>query len=125
MGERTRSKYENVYQEVRNGATPITIITKEFTIESRKKSHYKTYKITQFPIRVAEASTAHKYQGLTVESYHNLVLHGYPRMPAGMAYVMLSRAKNIESVYLHPSFKTNKILCNKEAKEQSLQLDQR
>ena len=112
------------YSPVSIGAMNGRKSTFQYT-KPRKKSHYKTYKITQFPIRVAEASTAHKYQGLTVESYHNLVLHGYPKMPAGMAYVMLSRAKNIESVYLHPSFKTKRILCNKEAKEQSLQLDQR
>ena len=107
------------------GATPIFITTKEFVIESRSKKHHQTYKVTQFPLRVAEASTAHKFQGITVEESTDLVLHGSRSMPNGMSYVMLSRAKSINSVYLHDTFKIKSIRCPKDAKAESIKLDER
>ena len=125
MGVAARMKYADLSPKVKEGATPIFMITKEFAIKKRRKKHFATYKITQFPLRVAEASTAHKYQGLTVEPNRDIVLHGFKPMPPGMAYVMLSRAKSINSVYLDESFVTTKFSCNPKALEQKLALDLR
>ena len=125
MGQTTRSKYLDLSPKVRAGATPIFITTKEFVIESKRKKHHQTYKVTQFPLRVAEASTAHKFQGITVEETTDLVIHGSSRMPNGMAYVMLSRAKSINSVYLHDTFKIKSIRCPQDAKAESIKLDAR
>ena len=126
MGEATRRKYADLSPKVRDGATPIFIVTREFPKQNqRRKNHYVTYKITGFPLRCAEASTAHKFQGITVEEDQDIVLHGFKPMPAGMAYVMLSRAKSINSVYLDKSFVTNKFKFSESALKEKEALDLR
>ena len=125
MGERARMKYSHLSPKVQEGATPIFIITKEFAVKKGRKKHFATYKVTQFPLRCAEASTAHKYQGITVEEGRDIVLHGFKPMPPGMAYVMLSRAKSLNSVFLDDSFATTKFNCSSSALKQKEALDLR
>ena len=68
------------------------------------KKNYKTHgcrcEVKQFPIKLAWASTAHKVQGITIKKGTNVVIHGHERIPDGMYYLMLSRAEEMEQVYI-------------------------
>ena len=64
--------------------------------KGRGRAHGVTAKIIQFPLRLADACTAHKLQGTTNEKGRKFVVHGRKGMPNAMAYVMLSRVANFE-----------------------------
>ena len=98
---------------------PIFKVVFEYSLSWSKgrKTHGCTGKIEQFPLRLAWASTAHKLQGQTIGEHSNLVAHGHSRMPKGMAYVMLSRCANFQSVYIDEQFDIDKIVCDDKALE--------
>ena len=106
---------------------PIFRTTLEYSLPLRKKSrkHGCMGKITQFALRLADASTAHKCQGITVAKNSKLVVHGHNRMPKGMSYVMLSRCASINSIYLDEKFDFEKICCIPEALEENENLNER
>ena len=105
---------------------PIYIHTiEEFITTSRgKRSHGSTYQITQFPMRLAWASTAHKVQGVTIKKGSDVVTHGDQKMPDGMYYVMLSRAQDMENVY-NENFLPSKLKANADALKEDHSLEQR
>ena len=88
------------------------------------KKHGSTYKITQFPLRLAWASTTHKLQGTTIKKGSNLVTHGYNKMPDGMYYVMLSRVTCMENVF-NENFLPEKLTANDEALKANADLEKR
>ena len=103
---------------------PLFRVSYEYALPYRKgkRLHSCKGKIRQFAIRLAWAATAHKLQGATICKESKLVVHGHPKMPSGLAYVMLSRCANLESIYLDKAFDLNKIKCNKEALEENARL---
>ena len=54
----------------------------------------------QFPLSLAWALTIHKVQGQTVHEPNRLVIHWTPGLQKGMGYVMLSRAKSLQNIYI-------------------------
>ena len=88
------------------------------------KKHGSTYKITQFPLRLAWASTAHKLQGITIKRGSNLVTHGYNKMPDGMYYVMLSRVSCMKNVF-NENFLPDKLTANADAIKANADLEDR
>ena len=61
----------------------------------------QTYnKIKQFPLKLAWGSTGHKVQGITIKKGTNVVIHGHERIPDGMYYLMLSRAQEMQQIYI-------------------------
>ena len=101
VGEETRLKYEYMSQNIKyNGGVPIFISSIEFNIPGRNPSnkHGSKCTITQFPLRLAWAFTAHKLQGVTLKKGTNLIVHGSKGIKKGMAYVMLSRCEDIDNV---------------------------
>ena len=60
---------------------------------------------------LADASTAHKLQGVTIMKGQDYVVHGHKKMPKGMAYVMLSRCSDMNNLYLADNFDVNMIKC--------------
>ena len=114
------SSISNKYQNER--ACPIFKKTVEepmpFAKKNRSKGkvHGSTYKITQFPLRLAWASTTHKLQGITIKKGSNLVTHGDPKMPDSIYYVMLSRVAASENVF-NENFSPEKLKANSDALE--------
>ena len=94
-------------------------------------SHRKNYKthgtkcqIKQFPLKLAWGSTGHKVQGITIKKGTNVVIHGHSRIPNGMYYLMLSRAEEMQQVYMEmPTIpgKSEKIIFVIKANPHSLQ----
>ena len=108
---------------------PIYQQTVEELISSRKglnsgKTHGCSYKITQFPLRLAWGSTAHKVQGLEFKKGSDIITHGDVKMPNCMYYVMLSRAQALENVY-NKNFLPDKLEANPDALEEDGKLMER
>ena len=80
--------------------------------------------MTQFPLRLAWATTGHKVQGVTIKKGTNVVLHGHKRMPYSLMYVMLSRAEKQENVFLE-KFDPSQIRVDPMALEEDSKLDAR
>ena len=106
---------------------PIFRISFEYLLPYKKstKSHSCKGRIEQFPMKLSDGSTAHKFQGISVKKGSSLVMHGHPRMPRGMGYVMLSRCADINSVYLDDKFEIGKIKCDDNALEENSNLNER
>ena len=64
------------------------------------KSHGAMCQVKQFPLKSAWGSTGHKVQGITIRKGTNVVIHGHERIPDGMYYLMLSRAEEMEQIYM-------------------------
>ena len=72
------------------------------------KTHGYKVQVKQFPLKLAWASTAHKVQGITIKKGTNVVIHGHSNIPNGMYYIMLSRAEELEQVYIKMPLKKGK-----------------
>ena len=98
----------------------------EYSIPSRKsnKNHGCSCKVSQFPLRLAWASTGHKLQGATIKRGSNIVAHGHKKMPDGLYYVMLSRTQAMENLFLE-NFLPDKLKANAEALEEDHNLRER
>ena len=128
VGEEQRNAYNSIaapYSE--DNGTPIFQIELDYqpARKNSMKTHANNVKITQFPLRLAWASTVHKYQGVTIPEGKELVCHGHKRMPKGMAYVMLSRAASHENVHFSKSFDLEKIQADPSSLEEKKSLDAR
>ena len=96
---------------------PIFRSTLEYCLKLRKGSrrHGCSGKISQFPLRLADAFTAHKLQGVTSTEGVPFVCHGHSNLQPGMGYVMLSRCPKMEDLYLDDKFDLDKIRPNEKA----------
>ena len=115
-----------------NGVVPITRETQEYQIpfaSNRSKKHGATCRVTQFPLRLSWASTAHKLQGQTLKG-RDIVCHGDKIMETipsahGVAYVMFSRCEKIENLYLSDDFTLDMIKCSTASLIETLNLEDR
>ena len=93
------------HKEVRG----VPIFRSNLTYQVPYKKSYKTHgsmcQVKQFPLKAAWASTGHKVQGITIKKGTNVVIHGHEHIPDGMYYLMLSRAQEMEQVYLEMPLK--------------------
>lgn len=106
---------------------PIYTSMLEYPIPYKKgyKSHGASCKITQIPLRLAWASTAHKVQGATFKRGSKVVVHGDKTLTPGMAYVMLSRVQDVNDVYLDDNFDFKTIKASKTALTACGELEER
>ena len=98
------------YEEERG--VPIFRHNQLYEIPHRKssKTHGAKANIKQFPLKLAFASTGHKVQGITIKKGNNVVVHGHEKIPNGMYYLMLSRAEEMEQVYLEMPQKKGRVV---------------
>ena len=99
---------------------PIYRSTLEHTLRGGKSG--ARGKTTQFPLKLAWASTCHSLQGVTITS--KLIAHGHAKIPKGMYYVMLSRCSSVDNLYIDDKVDLNKIHCDEKALEEKIQLDE-
>jgi hypothetical protein len=102
-GKKQREQSQaDTFMYIKQNGCAIYKKTQEYPIPHKKgsKAHGKHCKVSQFPLKLAWASTGHKVQGVTIKKFTNLVVHGHKRLPAGMYYLMLSRSQTLENTYL-------------------------
>lgn len=80
---------------------------------TQKLEEKEQSKFTQFPVKLAWASTIHKAQGLTLESI--LIDLGSGAFASGQLYVALSRCKSLDKVYLKRPITARDIFVDLEA----------
>ena len=118
VGEHQRAQFANLDESIGvQGGVPIFWYTLEFNISggrSNAKQHGATCKVTQIPLRLGWAFTAHKLQGVTLKKGTDLVCHGHKSMTRekGMVYVMLSRCERLENVFLDENLLLKYIKCD-------------
>ena len=106
---------------------PVFRIITEFQLpfkDHSKRKHNASAKISQFPLRLSWASTAHGLQGSTVEKGSNMVIHGHKNIPPAMIYVMLGRCQYIDNIFLQ-NIDYDKIQCEKAALKENSSLEHR
>ena len=112
-GIESKRSSEHFCKKFKVNSSGIPIFRKDFEyrlpFKKGTKSHSCKGKISQFPLRLADASTAHKLQGTTNKRGKRFVVHGYKPMPKAMAYVMLSRVTDFNDLYIDENFDTSMI----------------
>lgn len=119
FGEQMRAKYRHILQTAGDpSATPISKVSFEYSLGKVKRQHTAKAKVIQFPLVLAWAITAHKFQGQTVKVPNTLVADLGSVFDGGQAYVMLGRVQNIDQLYLK-SFNAKNIRANQKALEEA------
>ena len=127
VGEETRSNYEHLSRSVKyDGGVPIFFTPMTYSIpgKSSNSKHGATVTITQVPLNLGYAFTAHKLQGVTLKKGTDLYVHKTAWMKPGMAYVMLSRCESIENVFLDDEFPLKSIKAEKRSLEETKRLEE-
>ena len=107
VGEETRTTYEHLSKSIKDdGGVPIFFTPLTYSIPGRSSNskHGATVTVTQVPLNLGYAFTAHKLQGVTLKKGTDLFIHKTAWIKPGMAYVMLSRCEDIENVFLDNEF---------------------
>ena len=98
-----------IYKEQRGVPIPRSNLMYQVPYKRNYKEHGSKCQLRQFPLKLAWASTGHKIQGITIKKGTNIVIHGHEKIPAGMYYLMLSRAEEIDQIYIEmPNLKDKK-----------------
>merc|ERR1711860_171195 len=109
------------YQESEKHLTPIELFMKEHSIGKSSKNHSMKIKIYQFPLKLSWAMTAHKIQGQSISPPSTVVTDFDTFWQAGQAYVVLSRIRNLEQLFI-TNFMPEKIWTNNDAESETLRL---
>ena len=116
VGEETRQTYQKMSPSIRDqGGVPIFFTSLTLNISGRRPNskHGATYTVTQIPLILGYAFTAHKLQGVTLKRGIDLYVNNTVWTRPGMVYVMLSRCEDIENVFLDDEFPLKKIRADK------------
>ena len=128
VGEEQRKAHSLIANKYKSeNGTPIFKINLEYNVPFRRgsKQHGCKGTITQIPLKLAWSSTCHKVQGITIKRGSDLVIHGHPKIPHAMSYVMMGRCQDINDLYLGPKFDLDKIKCSPAALEENDRLNKR
>ena len=81
--------------------------------------------VIQFPVRLAWGGTFHKVQGKTVSQPLKVAmdLKNLLPDPSALAYVGLSRAKELKQIHIVNTFKEASIRCSADAKDELMRLE--
>ena len=110
VGEDTRKRLGR-----KDGLTPVGRVSFEYNLNK----HSVKVKVTQFPLMLAWAVTAHKFQGATIKKPKTMVLHLDNVWACGQAYVMLGRIQSLDQLYLASPVNPAKIIVNDKAAKMS------
>ena len=94
------------------GGTVIEKVSFAFSLSKSKRGKIATAKVTQFPVKLAFAATAHKIQGQTVKKPRKVIVDLRSVFQPAMAYVMLSRVESIDQLFILEEFDESKIYGN-------------
>ena len=126
VGEETRRTYQHLSKSIKDdGGVPIFFTPMTYGIPGRNSNskHGATVTITQVPLNLGYAFTAHKLQGVTLKKGTDLYIHKTVWIQPGMAYVMLSRCEDIENVFLDNDFPFKCIKAEKQSLEETKRLE--
>ena len=109
-----------------NRPTPIGRQDFEYSIKKTGGKTAEAYKarVIQFPLRLAFAATAHKFQGQTVCQPLKLVIDMRSTLQKAQAYVMLSRVQSLDQIFILQKLHAQKIAPSPEAVVELNTLDQ-
>ncbi len=115
MGQQQRRSHPEISCQYPDGlGTPLFRQKLEYHLpltKSNAKAHAVKGLVIQFPLKLAFAITGHKMQGQTVKKDSKVVVHWHNRMPAGLAYVMISRSETLDDIHIEGKFDESKIRC--------------
>ena len=131
-GVEQRQEFKLIAEKYKDqNGCPIFKEPTEYNIDCKSKKarkegkvHGAKCKLTQFPIRLAWATTGHKVQGVTFKRGIDVVMHCHKKMPNSLLYVMLSRPESMENVFLK-DFDPKYLEPNELALEEDKKLDDR
>ena len=98
----------------------------EYSLKKRGgKGGSATATVIQFPVRLAWGGTFHKIQGQTISQPAQVAmdLKNLLPDPSALAYVGLSRAKELKQIHIVNTFKDSSIRCNADAKDELRRLE--
>lgn len=87
-------------QKRSDGFIPIKKMSYEYSIGSKSNDNVTHLKVIQFPLKLAWASTVHKYQGQTVVFPRKLVGHMEKIKQKSQAYVLFRRVQSVDQLFL-------------------------
>ena len=125
IGKEHRRKFRFLPAVVRcNDVIPIEKFNLSYTLGDVRKDHAARASLTQFPLKLSWASSAHKSQGQTFHPPMAVWTDLNECFQAAMAYVILSRVTAITQMFLK-EFDLRKIYCSSLAKDEAERLRSR
>ena len=123
-GNVSRKRHPNYAKNYPEG-TVITKMEREYTLSKAAKTVIaSTAKLIQYPLILAFAVTVHKVQGQTIERPLKCVIDLRSVFEGAQAYVMLSRIKELEQLYILEELPENKIYPIQKALEEIKRLEE-
>ena len=108
-GKERRKNHPNYAKRYPEG-TVITKMEREYTIAKKANTVVaSTAKLVQYPVVLAFAVTVHKIQGQTIERPLKCVIDLRSVFEGAQAYVMMSRIKELEQLYILEELPNDKI----------------
>ena len=99
IGQASRSRNQQYAAKYPEG-TVIEKVAFDYPISKKSSSASKKATLIQFPIKLAQAITAHKIQGQTISKPLKVALDIKSVFDDGQAHVMLSRAQELNQIYI-------------------------
>ena len=122
-GRESRRKHPNYSKKYPEG-TVITKMEKEYTLSKKVNTVIaSTAKLIQYPIILTFAVTVHKVKGQTIERPLKCVIDLRSVFEGAQAYVMLSRIKELDQLYILEELPENKIYPIQKALEEIRRLE--
>ena len=117
-GEKSRQNHPN-YTKKYPGGTVITRIEREYTLAKNANTIVaSTARLIQYPLILAFAVTVHKVQGQTIEQPLKCVIDIRTVFQGAQGYVMGSRVKEMDQLFILEDLPEKKIYPNQKALEE-------
>ena len=108
VGKENRKQNPKIAEKYPKG-TVIEKVSFEYNLSKKSTTGSSRPTLIQFPIKIAQAITAHKIQGQTIPQPLKVALDLASIFDDAQGYVMLSRVENLEQVYILCSLNEEKL----------------